>query len=103
MGQTFKAKCNCCGREFEFDEGGGFCFYLLRCNRCGRVKEISFDEVDKFKLKYPRNDDRYYDEVEELVGQCRCGGDYLFCAPARCPECKSTNIDIDDDPVMFYD
>lgn len=36
MGRTFGAICNQCNREFTINEGGGFHFELLRCDRCGR-------------------------------------------------------------------
>ncbi|MCB0261456.1 MAG: hypothetical protein KDH97_09250 [Calditrichaeota bacterium] len=36
MGRTIGAICNQCDREFTINEGGGFHFDLLRCDRCGR-------------------------------------------------------------------
>lgn len=35
---------------------------------------------------------REYKEVEKIAGNCKCGGQYQFNAPSRCPICKSANI-----------
>lgn len=36
MGQQVNATCLDCGQTFTVDDGGGFIFHLLRCNKCER-------------------------------------------------------------------
>lgn len=52
MGMEYTAKCNKCGHEFEVSEGGGFFFHLLHCDKCGKQKSISFDEIGEPHLQY---------------------------------------------------
>ena len=52
MGHSFKAICNDCQLDFEKSDGGGFFFYLLRCDRCGEDKCIGFDEIGEPHLQY---------------------------------------------------
>jgi predicted Zn-ribbon and HTH transcriptional regulator len=118
MGQTYRAECRECGYRFEFDDGGGFFFHLLRCNSCGKPKSMGFEEIGEPHLRYIKGlntpycmttagSDRYIQEnypgkplsergyhraVEKLAGDCRCGGAFKFNAKARCPKCKSTKL-----------
>jgi hypothetical protein len=97
MGATCGAICKECGNKFQYSDGGGMFSYLLRCDKCGRDKSIGFYEIPEPLL-------RDHQEVEKLVGTCRCKGRYRFDAPARCPKCKST--DFADDPefvTVYYD
>lgn len=116
MGTHFGATCRTCGHEYGVDLGGGFTFHLLRCDQCGKTKDISFEELgDTHKryikgLKVPRSgftaeEDRriqkefkgrplseakYHAAVEAFAGVCECGGQLRFHAPVRCPVCHST-------------
>jgi hypothetical protein len=43
-------------------------------------------------------------KVEQIAGTCpRCGGSFKFDAPARCPTCKSAEIECDSKPRLLYD
>ena len=52
MGHAYQAKCKKCGHEFNVEEGGGFSFHLLRCDKCGKTKSINFDELGEYHSKY---------------------------------------------------
>ena len=45
MGYSTDAKCLDCGKVFEVSHGGGFSFHLLRCDKCGKSKSITFDKI----------------------------------------------------------
>lgn len=55
MGQGCTAICKDCGNEFTANIGGGFFFHLLHCYRCGKEKEIGFDELREIHLQYLRD------------------------------------------------
>ena len=130
MGTRHCVICRACGQKSNVDEGGGFVFHLLHCDRCGDAKSISFEEIGEPHLRYlkglpgpyamatrrhdewakknypgePLSDAEYHSAVEEIVGSCQCGGSYRFDAPPRCPKCRST--DLADDPSagdILYD
>ena len=130
MGQRYWAICNDCGHKFLVSEGGGFFFHLLKCEKCGEDKSIDFNELGDVHLGYlkglpgpycvatsehdeyvrenypgkPLTDEEYHREVENIVGKCKCGGQYKFYAPPRCQKCKSKNIFKDTcGEVLFYD
>ncbi len=115
MGSSFGAICNECGEKYMVSQGGGFCFHLLHCERCGKEKSIGFDELGEIHLSYlkelsgpyciatrehdkevqegypgePLSEVEYDAKVEEIAGTCKCGGHFTFDALARCPRCKS--------------
>jgi len=94
MGQTHRMTCNDCGKSFESDDGGGFQFYLLRCDTCGKEETVGF----------PPGRNPTTEAAEETAGKCSCGGDYKSDAPPRCPGCKSTDLIKDPDgPIILYD
>jgi hypothetical protein len=130
MGMLYSAICNDCGAKFQVDEGGGFSFHLLKCDKCGESKSLSFDNLGEIHKRYikglsvpysmatkekdeyiqknypgePITQQEYHKEVEKIAGNCKCGGQYKFNAPARCPNCKSANIVRDPDGrMMCYD
>ena len=128
MGRRYSATCNDCGHKFLVSEGGGFFCHLLKCDKCGGDKHIDFDELGEVHSRYLNNlpgpycvapsehdqhvqekhprgslaDEEYHQEVENIVGKCKCGGQYKFYAPSRCPKCKSTNIVQDPDGELIY-
>lgn len=130
MGKRYWATCNDCGHKFRVDEGGGFFFHLLKCDKCGGDKSIDFVELGEVHLRYlkglpepycvatsehdeyvrenyhgePLTDEEYHQEIENIIGKCNCGGQYKLNAPSRCPKCKSTNIAQDPDgKLIMYD
>ena len=130
MGHSYTVLCKKCGTQFKVNEGGGFCFHLLHCNRCGADKSIGFDELGEVHFRYLKGlpgpyaiatagSDRriqeeyqgtalpeaeYNKEVEKLAGQCECGGAFTFKARARCPECRSARYSkVRDGNSMCYD
>jgi len=129
MGSTYGATCKKCGKTFEYNEGGGFVFHLLRCDKCGKEREIGFEEIGEPHKKYikglsvpyssassesdediqknypgdPITEEEYHLEVEKMVGDCKCGGTFRFDAPPRCPKCKSTDLEDDPGMMVLYD
>lgn len=128
MGERYLAMCEKCGHKFHINEGGGFFFHLLRCNRCGKTKSISFKKIGDPHLKYikglampycmasaesdmkiqrdypgePISEKEYHMVVEKIAGKCNCGGRYKFNAHPRCPKCKSSKIkDTGKDKIMY--
>jgi hypothetical protein len=128
MGHRFKATCDACQLNFEGDDGGGFFFHRLRCDCCGENSSISFDAVGEPHLRYlkglsgpyciasseadetvrasypgdPITEDQYHQAVEQLTGACQCGGRFKFDAPIRCPQCRSSQVELGD-VLMDYD
>jgi hypothetical protein len=118
MGCAVEAKCLDCGEEFAYDDGGGFFFHLVRCEKCGRTKSIGFQELGETHLRYikglsgpyciassefdkniqmnaqvePISENEYHVAVEAFAGKCRCHGKFSLNAPPRCPKCRSTRI-----------
>lgn len=119
MGYQVEARCHECGSSFTIDYDGGMFFHLVRCDRCGKTKSIAFAELGVLHLGYlkglsghyiiasekhnkklrehshvePISEDEYHRAVEATAGTCRCGGNYYFDAPPRCPNCRSTQIE----------
>ncbi len=130
MGQQDQVICNNCGHHFDVSEGGGFFFHLLHCDQCGAEKGISFDEIGDPHLRYLKDlsgpycvassdQDKYIREnypgeslsekdyhriVEELAGECDCGGSFKLNEKPRCPECNSTSYKEDPEgEIVYYD
>jgi len=123
MGREYGVICRKCGQKFSVSEGGGFVFHLLHCDRCGRERSISFEDIGEPHLRYlkglpgpyaiatsdhdenvrenypgePISEEEYHAAVEKLAGKCRCGGEFRFGAPPRCPECGSADLEEDTD------
>lgn len=119
MGHTFAGKCKQCGEQSTFSVGGGFFFHQLNCDRCHKTKTISFDKMGDLHARYvkglpgpwtiatmeqdkwiqehapiePLSEEEYYRAIGELVGKCKCGGQFTMKAPPRCPKCKSADIE----------
>jgi predicted Zn-ribbon and HTH transcriptional regulator len=130
MGCSYQVKCCDCEAEFMVDEGGGMSFQLLRCDQCGDIKWVSFDELGELHLRYlkglsgpyciasaeydrevreyapmePITEEEYHAGIEAMMKPCECGGKLTFNAPARCPECRSTKFEeIDGGSCICYD
>ena len=119
MGSQYQAKCRSCGHEFTVQDGGGFFFHLLHCDKCGRAKSISFEELGEIHLLHlkafpesyhsrdyqrdrllaeklegkPLSEKEYQKAVEAKAGHCRCRGKYTFDAEPRCPKCRSLDFE----------
>ncbi|MFH1743624.1 MAG: hypothetical protein ABIH23_31860 [bacterium] len=129
MGHTCDAKCLKCGEEFSVNEGGGFSFHLLHCDRCGKEKDVTFEELGEIHLQYIKGlpgpycmatserdraiqeeyegeaitEEEYHAEVENIAGvHEECGGQFRFEAPPRCPKCGSDEIE-KSEPTVLYD
>ena len=129
MGSAFQAVCKKCKEEFFIKKGGGFRFHLLRCDKCGDESSISFDKLGEVHFRYikgldtpycaatsssdryiqqnctgePISGEEYHKSVEEIVGKCKCGGQFKFDAPPRCPKCRSSNLSIPKTPFAQFD
>ena len=92
MGYRVAAKCLDCGKSFTVDHGGGFLFYLVRCDKCGKTKSIDVADRRKDAVE-PTSEDAEQGGIEALAGRCRCRGKYKLDAPPRCPKCRSTRVE----------
>jgi hypothetical protein len=129
MGQSIEARClDCGGTDFDVSHGGGMTFHLLRCDRCGETKRVSFFDLGLIHLRYvkglsvpyciasrerdrfiqeeldiePLAEEDYFREVEAFAGSCPCGGSFTFDAPPRCPYCHSTRL-VECGGALMYD
>ena len=129
MGGRFEAVCEKCEERFFISKGGGFNFHLLHCDKCGKENSISFDKLGEVHFRYikgldtpysvatsssdlyiqqnytgkPISEKEYHKSVERIVGKCKCGGQFKFDAPPRCPKCRSSNLSIRKSPLGQYD
>jgi hypothetical protein len=112
--------------------GGGFFFDLLHCDTCGETKSVGHQELGDIHLGFvkglpgpyavsrsrldqqiketyegePLTRDEYHAAAEGTLDPCACGGRFRYDAPARCPGCRSTSDQWDEDPHgmrMHYD
>ena len=132
MGSSSGHICRACGTRFTVMSGGGFFFDMLHCDTCGATKEVGHRELGDVHLGFvkglpgpyavaraamdrriqreykgqPLTRDEYHAGAEATLGACACGGRFTYDAPARCPECRSTEDQWDVDPHgsgIFYD
>jgi len=130
MGSSTSMICKSCKKNFTVDEGGGFTFHLLRCDRCGRTKSIDFAELGDLHSAYLKglqgpyaiisrehdlqvkgeysgsamSEPEYHAAIEESLKRHNCGGRFRFSAPPRCPKCRSVELEPDPDGVTeMYD
>ncbi len=130
MGSSYSVICKDCGTKYQINEGRGFFFHKLRCDVCGREREVQFHDLGDLHLRFVKGlpgpyclasmesdkkiqqeypgesltESRYHAEVEVLMEACKCGGNFRFKAPPRCPNCKSTKFDLDPNSGMImYD
>jgi len=130
MGFAIAATCRACGSNFMVDKGGGTAFHLLRCDKCGKTREISFVAMGETYLRFIKGLDEpfyeataedegyireryagtplkahdYFLEVERTAGACSCGGEFTLTAPPRCPRCHATEIRLDPEGLQIaYD
>jgi Zn finger protein HypA/HybF involved in hydrogenase expression len=92
MSTGYVLTCGRCGEEYPFNEGRGFVFRMLHCDRCGKEKSVLFGDAnyDEERGKYSRH--------------CRCGGSFTLDAPPRCPKCGSTeHKGMDGNAMCLYD
>ncbi len=132
MGSISSHICRACGTRFTARGGGGFFFDLLHCDRCGATRSIGHQELGDVHLGFvkglpgpyalaragidrriretyegkPLTRDEYHAAAEATLDACPCGGRLTYGAPARCPGCRSTPEQWDEDPdgaQIFYD
>ena len=130
MGMESGARCKACGHTFRISEGGGFAFHLLRCDRRGETRSVTFDELGLIHLRYlkglpgpysvataqhdqqvkhkftgkPLSERGYHAAVQKYAGKHSCGGAFKFRAPPRCPRCHSADQMTDPSGgVIMYD
>jgi hypothetical protein len=125
MGTAYSYICRACGERFMATDGGGFMFDLLHCDTCGATTSVSHQELGEIHLgfvkglpgpyavaraamdrriqaEYPGEtltSDEYHAAAEATVATCDCGGRFTYDAPARCPGCRSTSDQWDEDPA----
>jgi DNA-directed RNA polymerase subunit RPC12/RpoP len=116
MGSATGYQCQACWTRFEAEEGGGFFFDLLHCDRCGRTNSVAHSDMGDAHLAYvkglktpyaiaraemdreiqrtyagqPLTEAAYHAAVERQLPPCACGGRFTYAARPRCPHCGST-------------
>jgi hypothetical protein len=116
MGSATGYQCQACGTRFQANEGGGFFFDLLHCDRCGAAKSVAHGAMGDVHLAFikglkmpyamaraeldgeiqrtfpgkPLTEAAYYAAIEHQLPPCACGGRFTYAAPPRCPHCGST-------------
>ena len=130
MGSSSGVICSKCGEKFTVNVGGGFYFHLLHCNKCGKEKNIGFNELGEIHLRYikglggpyciasrdqdkkiqesfpgePLDEKEYHKLVEQFARNCDCGGKFKFSGKPRCPKCYSLKFTLDQNgEFLFYD
>lgn len=102
MGHSYSGKCLDCGTRFLWNEGGGFFFFFVRCNRCGKEAEVGLDQLQGFGNESAAEGDPYGAlrsvghmdlALKAIIGQCSCGGAFSEDAPPRCPTCRSLRLE----------
>lgn len=91
MGYGYDVICKACGTKSQVSEGSGMNAMPFHCDRCG--KEWWWE----FGVGGPMG-------KEANPPPCDCGGTFTAEAPARCPQCRSTDLERDPDGMsMIYD
>ena len=108
MGCSYHAICKKCDEHFQVEDGGGFTFHQVRCDKCGKTKSVPFDKIEHIQdaFSHDRWSDKYYEAVAQFAGKHRCKqkGKYVNKAPVRCPKCFSTEHENDPDgDMILYD
>ena len=132
MGSASSFICRACGAHFMSRSGGGFMFDLLHCDTCGNDRDVSHQDLGDVHLGFvkglpgpyavaraemdrriqqeypgePLTRDGYHTATDATLDRCDCGGRFTYDASGRCPECRSTEDQWDEDPNgahMFYD
>lgn len=126
MGSRSSYICRPCGAHFRSSSGGGFMFDLLHCDTCGESRSVSHQELGDVHLGFvkglpgpyavaraamdrriqaeypgkPLTRGQYHAAAQATIGSCACGGRFTYNAPARCPGCRSTHDQWDEDPTV---
>lgn len=124
MGSATSFICRACGTHFMARDGGGFMFDLLHCDACAATTSVSHQDLGDIHLGFvkglpgpyavtraamdrriqaeypgePLTTGEYHAAAEATLATCACGGTFRYDAPARCPECRSTEDQWDADP-----
>lgn len=132
LGSATSYICKACGVRFMARDGGGFFFDLLHCDTCGDTRSVSHEDLGEIHLGFvkglpgpyavgrsamdrriketyegePLSRDQYHAAAQATLDACGCGGRFTYDAPARCPECRSTEDRWEEDPegpMIFID
>jgi predicted Zn-ribbon and HTH transcriptional regulator len=82
-GQSRPIICNDCGNQWAHVDGSGFRSAIFYCDLCANRKSMFQDRLNKMEFLNPAN-----------LKQCECGGSFVLKATIRCPQCKSTDLEI---------
>lgn len=109
MGVVQKATCRDCACEFSVRHGGGFTFEEYYCTKCGHYISIPRSELEEGGYDTRNGGEDQTKVLSQIIikamlerGGCKCGGPYTTMPTWRCPQCQSTNIQINS-PTIFYD
>jgi len=106
MGDLLHVQCRQCGTEGSEVDGPVMSGYLPRCVRCGESRLVAIwdlyaSDPPGIDPKSPEASDLRDARIDELAGECECGGTFAQSAPIRCSKCRSTDVEITD--VGFAD
>ena len=90
MGQSRPIICNDCGNHWVHIDGSGFRSAVYYCDLCANRKSLFQDRINKMAFLNPAN-----------LKQCECGGSFAMNSTIRCPECKSTDLEIIAAPIPW--
>lgn len=92
MGITYSAKCNKCGATFLVTDKGGLNFETIRCDRCGKTKNVNRKIYEGSHKKH-----------ENHAEQSKYGGTMSESVRQKSPECGSLDYSDDGGVSLCYD
>lgn len=88
---------NCKTSLFQVDHSPMLDNWRLYCDGCPKSVEVSFYDkvVETIRLKFPAAShlNEFFEEIQNQLKDCVCGGRYRFNAVRRCFECGSSVVD----------
>ena len=96
MGSIHSPTCRSCGHHWENELIGGLMMAgQYRCETCGMDVMVDAEGLQSAGLPAETSLwDLTAEQVRDAVGACGCGGAFSADAPARCPRCRGTDVDL---------
>jgi transposase-like protein len=89
-GQSRPIVCNDCGNHWTHIDGSGFRSAIYYCDLCANRKSLFQDRTNNLGFLNPEN-----------INPCKCGGSFTMNATIRCPQCKSTDLEISSQQTLW--
>jgi Zn finger protein HypA/HybF involved in hydrogenase expression len=108
----FVVHCDKCGKEISGGDSFSLNWLYERYTKWLQISELIAKGADEKAIESINNDryghigspidrNEYIKLIEEVLGRCKCGGNYTHDAPPRCPNCGSKEYDEDPDVGWF--